>query len=67
MAPEGALVRPCDSDARVEVVIAVVSDGKSKTLNVWSMLRGDDSVCSELEFLKQEQCNGRFAHLLDEP
>jgi hypothetical protein len=67
MAPEGAPVRPRDSDARVEIVNAVVSDSKSKTLKVWSMLRGDDSVCSELEFLKQDQCNGRFAHLLDEP
>jgi hypothetical protein len=67
MAPESAPVRPRDSDARVEVVFAVVSDGKSKTFKVWSLLRGDDSVCSELEFLEYDQCDERFTHLLDEP
>jgi hypothetical protein len=67
MAPEGAPVRPRDSDARVEVVNAVVSDGKSKTLKIWSMLRDDDSVCSDLEFLQHDHIDGRFADLLDEP
>jgi hypothetical protein len=70
MADADTDVRPRDSDTRIEIVIAVVADGKSKTSKSWSIIRNDDGVCVELKFRDQDQdigVNGRIAKLLDEP
>jgi hypothetical protein len=61
-------VLPRDSDTRVEIVHAVVADGKSKTSKAWSIIRNDDGVCVELKFWAQfDGASGHIAELLDEP
>jgi hypothetical protein len=60
-------VQPRDSDTRVEIVHAVVADGKSKTSKVWSIIRNDDGVCVELKFWAQSHgVSGPIAEFLVE-